>query len=1055
MPPGSSFTFDIWSQEAIEGPVVVDCLLPTGVLVPVPCDRDATLDQVKKDLWSEAANYPLFSRLMDMKSYVFMCINQTAELEELIDEKRRICDVKPFRPVLKLVNKEGNRKEQILNSQISVLIGKGLHEFDAIKDPEVDDFRKNMRFLAEQIAIERSTQTWEERAMYLYPPEIEPSVELPEHIREAFRSNQHNVVNIKFDGMGARHSKFQVSETMFPSDLLKLALRKKSVMFNMDEDQEDYVLKVCGKAEYLLGNSPLSQYKYIRRTIGKKSHHPELLLVKRKSLGVEDYFQHGLKPSVQPEPPPVPPKKTKSLWNISEKLKIKIIKASNVASITENMKFCVRAGVYHGGESLCEIVNTKEKVGTDPIWNEELEFDINVCDIPRMARLCLVIYGLCDRKLIKGKKAKKTKEGREKEKVPLAWVNTNFFDYRNQLSQGHLQLSAWPVTEEPPPDMLNYIGTVSQNPNTEAATVIEIEFIKYSQSPVVYPPFEKVLERAAEVAAENDADDQEQTLLPGVYDRLRQIVDRDPLVPLDDQDVTLVWKYRVDCRNYLSHSLPKLLRCVDWKNSKDVAQMQALLQIWPKLEPEQALELLDYQYADKSVRSFAVECLKDFSDEQLAQYPLQLVQALKYESYLDCDLARFLLRKALENQTIGHYFFWHLRSEMHMAAVQLRFGLLLEAYCRGCVAHMKSLHKQVESLSKLKSVNEMVKSTSARGKEMLDKAKDKMLDSLNQNSYSDALSNLACPLTPVYRLRQLRVKKCKFMKSKMRPLWLVFENEDQIGDDIFVIFKHGDDLRQDMLTLQMFQIMDNLWQSEGLDLRMIPYRALSMGDKVGLIEVVTEAETISKIQKKGGGLAAAAAFKKDALFNWLKNHNSTAQSLDRAVEEFTLSCAGYCVATYVLGIGDRHNDNIMIRKTGQLFHIDFGHILGNFKSKFGIQRERVPFVLTHDFVHVITKGKNTGSSTEFDTFREVCEKAYVILRRKGVLFINLFAMMLSTGLPELSRLEDIDYLRETLQLNLSEEEAIKHFQGKFNEALKNSWKTHLNWAAHNIAHAKD
>lgn len=56
----------------------------------------------------------------------------------------------------------------------------------------------------------------------------------------------------------------------------------------------------------------------------------------------------------------------------------------------------------------------------------------------------------------------------------------------------------------------------------------------------------------------------------------------------------------------------------------------------------------------------------------------------------------------------------------------------------------------------------------------------------------------------------------------------------------------------------------------------------------------------------------------------------------------------------------------------QLFHIDFGHILGHFKEKFGFRRERVPFVLTHDFVHVISKGQK--NALEFKIFQEYCEK---------------------------------------------------------------------------------
>ncbi len=71
------------------------------------------------------------------------------------------------------------------------------------------------------------------------------------------------------------------------------------------------------------------------------------------------------------------------------------------------------------------------------------------------------------------------------------------------------------------------------------------------------------------------------------------------------------------------------------------------------------------------------------------------MQALKYESHLDCPLADFLLTRAWRNKRIGHNLFWHLKSELDNPEVTLRFGLILETYLRGSPNHIYELQKQV------------------------------------------------------------------------------------------------------------------------------------------------------------------------------------------------------------------------------------------------------------------------------------------------------------------------------------------------------------------------
>lgn len=82
-----------------------------------------------------------------------------------------------------------------------------------------------------------------------------------------------------------------------------------------------------------------------------------------------------------------------------------------------------------------------------------------------------------------------------------------------------------------------------------------------------------------------------------------------------------------------------------------------------------------------------------------------------------------------------------------------------------------------------------------------------------------------------------------------------------------------------------------------------------------------------------------------------------------------------------------------------MFHIDFGHILGHFKEKFGFKRERVPFVLTHDFVNVINKGQKNAS--EFSKFQENCEKVCKWSGFEKIFFIVCFRPSWSYGSTEI------------------------------------------------------
>jgi len=503
----------------------------------------------------------------------------------------------------------------------------------------------------------------------------------------------------------------------------------------------------------------------------------------------------------------------------------------------------------------------------------------------------------------------------------------------------------------------------------------------------------------------------------------------DSLARLSAEEKRTLWQER----HFLTSrpgALFKFLQCVNWHDHTQVLQCYRLLHKWAKPTPHQAIELLDARYTDPTVREYAVNLLDELSDEEVEQIVLQLCQVLKYEAYHDSALARFILRRAYRNHKIGHRFFWNLRAELHIKEIAERYSLLLEAFVRGCGPKRGELLNQHRVMSSFTAVARKVKATPPGDRRSALHAMLKGAVAKLRGASEDG--SLLIPLDERLEAKGLVVPKCKSMDSKQVPLWLVFENVDPVGENISIILKVGDDLRQDALTLQMMRLMDQLWKKEGMNLGLRLYGCVATGNELGMLEVVKNAETTAGIQREAGG--AKSVLQEDVITKWLLHHNPGTQ-FQVAQSNFARSCAGYSVATYVLGIADRHNDNIMVDRDGHIFHIDFGHFLGNYKKKFGYKRETTPFVFTAQYAHVLRRGAKTSDAYEY--FKDLCVRAYNIVRHNAGLFLNLFQLMLCGGIHELQSADDINHLRDALALGLSDEEAGRRFKKKIAEAQTN------------------
>ncbi|XP_063617686.1 serine-protein kinase ATM [Cydia splendana] len=242
-----------------------------------------------------------------------------------------------------------------------------------------------------------------------------------------------------------------------------------------------------------------------------------------------------------------------------------------------------------------------------------------------------------------------------------------------------------------------------------------------------------------------------------------------------------------------------------------------------------------------------------------------------------------------------------------------------------------------------------------------------------------------------------------------------------------VLVKGEDDLRQDAVMQQVFNIVNTLLERNSVTSRnkllIRTYKVVPMSRQSGVLEwcegtlplgayLVGTGTTGAHARYRPKDISCTAArakfttiqnkrtlSEKLAIFmGILKNfkpvfHNFfTEQYLDPVTWyerrlAYTKSVATSSMMGYILGLGDRHVQNILIDKnTAEVVHIDFGIAFDQGKAL--PTPETIPFRLTQDMI------AGFGSSGVEGIFRKSCEKTMQLLRDNHETLLTILEVLL-------------------------------------------------------------
>ncbi|XP_029733989.2 serine/threonine-protein kinase ATR-like [Aedes albopictus] len=262
----------------------------------------------------------------------------------------------------------------------------------------------------------------------------------------------------------------------------------------------------------------------------------------------------------------------------------------------------------------------------------------------------------------------------------------------------------------------------------------------------------------------------------------------------------------------------------------------------------------------------------------------------------------------------------------------------------------------------------------------------------------------SCPMDLVY-INGIR-EEFTILQSLQKPRKITLIGSD--GHDYIMMMKPKDDLRKDFRLMEFNAVVKQyLYKDPDAKHRRLnirTYAVLPLNEECGIIEWVENLNTFRSIictyyKQRGLGMPAKELRnynfkrqellqkKRDTFLNillprhppvfgeWFRDRFSNPHNWFQARSSYIRTTAVISIVGYILGLGDRHGENILFdAKSGDSVHVDF-NCLFNKGETFEVP-ELVPFRLTHNMV------KAMGPLGVEGLYRKCCEITLRVLQNQ-------------------------------------------------------------------------